>query len=27
VVKNVDGEYSADVFLLALEALALFHRQ
>jgi serine beta-lactamase-like protein LACTB len=27
VVKNVDGEYSADVFLLALEALALFHKQ
>jgi serine beta-lactamase-like protein LACTB len=27
VVKNVDGKHSADVFLLALEALALFHRQ
>lgn len=27
VSKNVDGEYSADVFLLALEALTLFHRQ
>lgn len=25
VVKNVDGEYSADVFLLALEALSLYH--
>lgn len=25
VVKNVDGEYSADVFLLALEALGMFH--
>jgi serine beta-lactamase-like protein LACTB len=27
VVKNVDGEYSADVFLLALESLSLFHAQ
>jgi serine beta-lactamase-like protein LACTB len=27
VVKNVDGEHSADVFLLALETLALFHKQ
>jgi serine beta-lactamase-like protein LACTB len=26
VVKNVDGEHSADVFLLALEGLAMFHR-
>ena len=26
VVKNVDGEHSADVFLLALEALALLHK-
>ncbi|MBL4629807.1 MAG: beta-lactamase family protein [Paraglaciecola sp.] len=26
VVKNVNGEHSADVFLLALEALSLFHR-
>ncbi|MFT6909056.1 MAG: serine beta-lactamase-like protein LACTB [Oleiphilaceae bacterium] len=26
VVKNVDGEHSADVFLLALESLAMFHR-
>ncbi|MDC0603512.1 beta-lactamase family protein, partial [Aliiglaciecola sp.] len=25
VVKNVDGEYSADVFLLALETLSHFH--
>jgi serine beta-lactamase-like protein LACTB len=25
VVKNVDGEYSADVFLLALQALSMFH--
>lgn len=27
VVKNVDGEHSADVFLLALEALTFFHMQ
>ena len=25
VVKNVSGEYSADVFLLALETLSIFH--
>jgi serine beta-lactamase-like protein LACTB len=26
VVKNVDGEHSADVFLFAREALGIFHK-